>query len=92
MEWIERPIYVNDRDVFHMRSAQQMVELTKSFEADIRMITKGTEFNPKSILEMLDFVFILRENEPVAVKAKGTQALQAINALEFLFEKILKKG
>jgi len=92
MELIERPIYIKNRDAFHMRPAQQVVEAMKSFDADVQFSTKGESYNTKNILEMLDFAFVLAYNEPVEVKAKGTQALQAINALEFLLDKILKKS
>jgi len=63
----------------HMRPADKFVKLALQFQAEVRVIHNGNEFNGKSILDLTSLA--AECGTRLEVEARGPDAAQAIEAL-----------
>lgn len=89
-EWITKIITINTQKL-HMRPTQLITETAKAYISDIQIVKDSFVANAKSLLEMIELAAYLTsttKNNKVMFKAMGTDAKQALNALDAIVKQI----
>ena len=83
MNCVEKQLAITNSLGLHARAAARLVEVASAFTAQISLIRDGQEVDCKSILDVLSTA--CTQGTPVAVKACGPDAREALLAVETLF-------
>ena len=83
----EIEIEIKNADGLHMRPAMQFVDLASTFACDINVSNDDTSVDGKSIMQMT--MLAATRGTKLKVKAEGTDAKEAIEALQELVEEKL---
>ncbi|MHC4293380.1 MAG: HPr family phosphocarrier protein [Planctomycetota bacterium] len=86
-ESYETEIEIKNSDGLHMRPAMQFVDLANEFDCDISVSNNQDTADAKSIMQMT--ILAATYGTKLKVKAKGSDAKEAIQALKKLVEEIL---
>jgi phosphotransferase system HPr (HPr) family protein len=86
-ESYETEIEIKNSDGLHMRPAMQFVDLANEFDCDISVSNDQDTADAKSIMQMT--ILAATYGTKLKVKAKGSDAKEAIQALKKLVEEIL---
>ena len=81
----ETEVEIKNADGLHMRPAMQFVDVANQFESDITVSNNENTVDGKSIMQMS--MLAATCGTKLKIKAEGTDAQQAINALQELVEK-----
>jgi phosphotransferase system HPr (HPr) family protein len=81
----ETDVEIRNPEGLHMRPAMQLVDLANSFESEITVSNQEDTVDAKSIMQMT--MLAATFGTKLRIKAVGTDAHQAIEALGDLFEK-----
>jgi phosphocarrier protein HPr len=81
---IEREATIVNQDGLHARPAAQIVRLASTFAADIEVSKDGMDVNAKSIMGVM--MLAAECGSCVRIRATGTDAEQAVEALAALVE------
>jgi phosphotransferase system HPr (HPr) family protein len=89
---LDEPVYeieieIKNSDGLHMRPAMQFVDVASKFNCDVTVSNKDTSVDGKSIMQMS--MLAATCGTKLQVKACGTDASDAIEALRELVEKKL---
>jgi phosphocarrier protein len=79
-----RTLKLKNKLGMHARAAAAFVKVAQQFKAEIYLEHKGQTANGKSILGILTLA--CPKGGMLTIKAEGTDALKAIDALEILIE------
>ena len=79
METIERKLTVSNQSGLHGRASAKLVETARQFSADVWLVRDDAEVDCKSILDVMTMA--CTKGTPVKVKARGADALEAVEAL-----------
>jgi phosphotransferase system HPr-like phosphotransfer protein len=87
--WFNRSIDLRDTQTLHLRPIQCIVEISSRYGAEVRAIKDHLDLNAKSITDMIELAAYLGNKVPHDEKgfhflAQGTDAVDALNALEVL--------
>ncbi len=80
----EIEIEIKNSDGLHMRPAMQFVDVANQFECEISVSSSDNTVDGKSIMQMS--MLAATRGTKLKVKAEGTDAQQAIDALRELVE------
>jgi phosphocarrier protein HPr len=80
----ETAVEIKNADGLHMRPAMQFVDVANRFECDITVSNNENTVDGKSIMQMS--MLAATCGTKLKIKAEGTGAQQAINALQELVE------
>jgi phosphocarrier protein HPr len=80
----ETAVEIKNADGLHMRPAMQFVDVANRFECDIMVSNNENTVDGKSIMQMS--MLAATCGTKLKIKAEGTDAQQAINALQELVE------
>lgn len=83
----EIEIEIKNADGLHMRPAMQFVDLASTFVCDIEVSNDDTYVDGKSIMQMT--MLAATRGTKLKVKAQGSDAQEAIKALQELVEEKL---
>ena len=83
----EIEVEIKNADGLHMRPALQFVDTASQFEADVCVSNLETEVDGKSIMQMS--MLAATCGTKLQIKAKGSDAEKAIEALKHLIEEKL---
>jgi len=83
----EIEIEIRNADGLHMRPAMQFVDLASTFACDIKVSNDDTCVDGKSIMQMT--MLAATHGTKLKVKARGSDAQEAIKALQELVEEKL---
>lgn len=72
-------VTVSNPTGLHARPAQKLVNLSKEFSSEIRVITPGGIINPKSIFSVLKGA--VRQGTVLSVEADGNDEKRAVEAI-----------
>lgn len=81
---IERTATIVNQDGLHARPAAKIVRLAATFDADIEFCKDGMDVNAKSIMGVM--MLAAECGSAVIIRATGTDANQAVEALAALVE------
>jgi phosphocarrier protein len=81
---IERQATIVNQEGLHARPAARIVRLASTFAAEIELAKDGLEVNGKSIMGVM--MLAAEYGSSITVRAKGTDAEQAVQALAELIE------
>lgn len=81
----ETGVEIKNADGLHMRPAMQFVNVANTFQCDITVSNNENSVDGKSIMQMS--MLAATCGTKLKIKAEGTDAQQAINALQELVEK-----
>jgi len=81
----ETEVEIKNAEGLHMRPAMQFVDVANQFESDITVCNIENTVDGKSIMQMS--MLAATCGTRLKIKAEGTDAQQAINALQELVEK-----
>ena len=84
MKKVEKKLSITNKFGLHGRAAAKLVEVASGYASEIRLIREGIEVDCKSILDVMSMA--CTQGTPVAVKATGTDAEEALVAVENLFK------
>jgi phosphotransferase system HPr (HPr) family protein len=81
--WIERRITMRDKHLLHMRPLQKLVAFAASLDAQISISSGGTDWNAKSLTDMLFFGgnLVSSDDDTFIIKAKGNDAERALEEI-----------
>lgn len=85
MDFVEKELSITNKFGLHGRAAAKLVEVASLFSSDIFLVRDGIEVDCKSILDVMSMA--CTQGTPVAVKACGNDADEALDAVEELFNK-----
>lgn len=85
MECSEKKLSITNKFGLHGRAAARLVEVASLFASDIVLVRDGVEVDCKSILDVMSMA--CTQGTPVAVKACGDDADEALVAVEALFNR-----
>ena len=80
----EAVIEIRNPEGLHMRPAMQFVDLANAFAADITVSNEDTTVDAKSIMQMT--MLAATCGTKLKIKAKGTDAQNAVSALQELVD------
>jgi phosphocarrier protein HPr len=80
----ETEVEIKNADGLHMRPAMQFVDIANSFDSDVIVSNNETEVDGKSIMQMS--MLAATCGTKLKVKAEGSDAQEAIDALRELVE------
>jgi phosphocarrier protein len=80
----EMEVEIKNADGLHMRPAMQFVDVANQFECDIAVSNSENSVDGKSIMQMS--MLAATCGTKLKIKAEGTDAPQAVNALQKLVE------
>jgi phosphocarrier protein HPr len=80
----ETEVEIKNADGLHMRPAMQFVDIANQFQCDITVSNSETNADGKSIMQMS--MLAATCGSRLKIKAEGTDAQQAIDALKELVE------
>ena len=80
---LTKQVTVNNPQGLHARPAHALVQLAGQFQADIEIIRNGESVDGKSILAILTLA--AEKGAQLTIRASGTDAAQAVDALAELF-------
>jgi phosphocarrier protein HPr len=80
----ETVVEIKNADGLHMRPAMQFVDAASQFDCDITVSNAGNSVDGKSIMQMS--MLAATCGTKLTIKAQGSDAQQAINALRELVE------
>ena len=83
MNFVAKELSITNKLGLHGRAAAKLVEVAAHFSSDIVLVRDGTEVDCKSILDVMSMA--CTQGTPVAVKACGEDADDALHAIEELF-------
>jgi phosphocarrier protein HPr len=86
----EIEIEIRNADGLHMRPAMQFVDLASTFACDIEVSKEDTCVDGKSIMQMT--MLAATHGTKLKVKTRGSDAQEAIRALQELVEEKLFNG
>ena len=86
----ERRLTIKNKLGMHARAAALFVQLANQFESDIFIAKDAQEVNAKSIMGIL--ILAAACGSEVTVKAKGGDALAALDAIEDLIDRRFDEG
>jgi phosphocarrier protein len=81
---IERQATIVNQEGLHARPAARIVRLASTFAAEIELAKDGLEVNGKSIMGVM--MLAAECGSSITVRAKGSDAEQAVQALADLIE------
>ncbi len=81
----EAGVEIKNADGLHMRPAMQFVDVANKFQCDITVSNNENSVDGKSIMQMS--MLAATCGTKLKIKAEGTDAKQAIDALQELVEK-----
>jgi len=81
----ETEVEIKNADGLHMRPAMQFIDIANRFECDITVSNSENTVDAKSIMQMS--MLAATCGTKLKIKAEGTDAQQAISALQELVEK-----
>jgi phosphocarrier protein len=82
--FFEADIEIGNADGLHMRPAMQFVDVASQFECEISVSNEKTSVDGKSIMQMS--MLAATCGTKLAIRAEGTDAKEAIDALRELVE------
>ena len=82
----ETEVEIRNPEGLHMRPAMQFVDLANSFESEITVSNQQDTVDAKSIMQMT--MLAATCGTRLKIKAVGSDARQAIDALSDLFERL----
>jgi len=80
----EATVKIKNADGLHMRPAMQFVDIASRFESDITVSNTENEVDGKSIMQMS--MLAATCGTKLRIKAEGTDAKEAVDALRELVE------
>jgi len=80
----EREVEIKNEDGLHMRPAMRFVDVANRFECDITVSNRENTVDGKSIMQMS--MLAATVGTKLIIKAEGTDAQQAVDALRELVE------
>lgn len=80
----ERQLAIVNRLGLHARAAAKFVTRASEFQADIRVTREGREVSGKSIMGLM--MLAAAQGSHILVKARGDDAVAALDALEALVQ------
>lgn len=80
----ESTVEIKNADGLHMRPAMQFVDIASQFESDITVSNTENDVDGKSIMQMS--MLAATCGTKLKIKAEGTDAKQAVDALRELVE------
>ena len=80
----ETPVEIKNADGLHMRPAMQFVDIANQFECDVTVSNGENSVDGKSIMQMS--MLAATCGTRLIIKAEGTDAQQAVDALRELVE------
>lgn len=83
--WHEIEVQICNPEGLHMRPAMQFVDLANSFDSDISVSHQDVTVDAKSIMQMT--MLAATCGSRLKIRAQGTDAANAIQALQDLVEK-----
>ena len=91
---LEQPVYETEVEIkntegLHMRPAMQFVDTASTFESEIFVSNTETQVDGKSIMQMS--MLAATCGTRLLIKAEGSDAKEAVEALKLLVEKNLFK-
>ena len=86
-DFFETEVEIKNTDCLHMRPAMQFVDVANRFESEITVSNNKDSADAKSIMQMT--VLAATCGTKLKIKAEGTDAEEAIEALRELVEKKL---
>ncbi len=87
MDEVKLHITVPWKSGIHVRPATKIVELLRTFSAEVEFIKEDSQCNAKSILGILTLAAAYGES--ITVTGKGDDANEALHALNRLFKEYL---
>ena len=81
---IERQATIVNQEGLHARPAARIVRLASTFESDIELVKDGLDVNGKSIMGVM--MLAAECGSSITIRAKGSDAEQAVQALAELVE------
>jgi len=81
----ETDVEIRNPEGLHMRPAMQLVDLANSFESEITVSSQDDTVDAKSIMQMT--MLAATFGTKLRIRAVGSDAHQAIEALSDLFDK-----
>lgn len=81
---LERKVKISNSNGMHARPATKFAEIANKFTSEIRIKTKNKEVDGKSIIELLTLG--AENGTEIIICAKGTDAAEALDALEGLIK------
>ena len=85
----ETEVEIKNEHGLHMRPAMQFVDIANQFDCDITVSNNENSVDGKSIMQMTMLAATI--DAQLKIRAEGTDAKQAINALRELVEEILSE-
>ncbi|MEE9542376.1 MAG: HPr family phosphocarrier protein [Thermodesulfobacteriota bacterium] len=85
IQGLEKKLTIKNKLGMHARAAALFVQTANQFESDITIGKDAQEVNAKSIMGIL--ILAAACGSEVIVKAKGADALEALDAIENLIER-----
>lgn len=90
--WLTRQIDLPERDGLHMRAAQRIVQTACRYESEVRATKDTVDVNAKSLVDMIEFAAYVvskasEKDNGFHFRAQGTDAADALNALDVLVNK-----
>jgi phosphocarrier protein len=83
----ETTIEIKNANGLHMRPAMKVVDLASKFKSDITVSNDKGDVDAKSIMQMC--LLEATVGTEVTIRAKGSDAREAVDALRDLFENVL---
>ncbi|MHC4426113.1 MAG: HPr family phosphocarrier protein [Planctomycetota bacterium] len=80
----EAEVEIKNADGLHMRPAMQFVDIASTFECDVAVSNSENSVDGKSIMQMS--MLAATCGTKLKIRTEGTDAQQAINALQELVE------
>jgi phosphocarrier protein HPr len=77
-----RPVEITNTLGMHLRTAAKFEELARRFQADVRVLYNGNEYNGKSIMSLLTMA--AECGSKLVLECRGEDASEAVDALEEL--------
>ncbi len=84
MECLEKKITIANQCGLHGRASAKLVETARCFAAEVWLVRDGEEADGKSILEVM--ALACTKGTPLTIKARGTDAEEALAILASLVE------